>query len=524
MFLCVDDGCNTVADLLYITSPGASLPTLAMGYVRFPFSLVGLPTRYLDSTAVPSLVPLPLSAPAQKSASATRFDGADISMVQWQPKAAPLWVDAYPNMIEFSIMTRLFTIANNTDWSALRLGNYKLAESGDCVSIVTMVHPWMDQQGWNISDDCIPTQTYIFSSYLPQAYFNWSSHVVDHYTREILGFTTDQSQSIMSTDWLNSIDSPYKELNYGRIAVCDGTMARNLDNNGPGTNCYATDYRTAVLDQYNAGNKAVALQIGNASILAWNITEQKLRGPNEQGHMYMDGGDYGHQGGGYNAIQAGIAQPLLNLAVLADSAVLPWCSNATVPCYCNSSTVPKTANVYSNDGSFARLGTIFDCDTMWPVLGWGPLRPQQTVATAAAATATTATLSGAALLSKMQISYANVTAGTGFVGGERVIPSSTAAGINVILQSAAVLLEEQLISQLSATDVTLTWQSAVLAITQTIVAIIATYASRKETLHVISKSRAPLLAKVLTAVIATVAIVMWFIAHKWGIVEVTCGM
>jgi hypothetical protein len=51
------------------------------------------------------------------------------------------------------LQVRALSIANNTDFSALRMGNYITAD-GTCATIVTFVHKWMDSMGWGLSDNC----------------------------------------------------------------------------------------------------------------------------------------------------------------------------------------------------------------------------------------------------------------------------------------------------------------------------------------------------------------------------------
>jgi hypothetical protein len=134
----------------------------------------------------------------------------------------------------------------------------------------------------------------------------------------------------------------------------------------------------------------------------------------------------------------------------------------------------------------AEIGTIYNCDVTWPALGWGPVR---STATATAAT-TVPALSGADFVAAMQVSWLNVTTDAsypGFVGAERGISRATETAVSVILKAAAVGLTQQANDQLSTCDATSTAAGAMLLVIQTLVAIIATYASRREMLHVVTK-------------------------------------
>ena len=95
LFLCGDGQCNTVAVLVNIESEGMNdVPSLAVGYIRFPLSLVAVPARYMDSNATSRLVAHPDSY-----LEASGFVAKD---VVWKLPSLQ-WVEANPVITPFSI-------------------------------------------------------------------------------------------------------------------------------------------------------------------------------------------------------------------------------------------------------------------------------------------------------------------------------------------------------------------------------------------------------------------------------------
>jgi hypothetical protein len=222
LFLCGDDNCNVVADLITLRSVNGS-PTLAFGYTRIPGTVVGLPTRYLSENAQASLQ---LYHSASDAAT-----GTAAASVSWSLPTEPLWVDASPIMTPLGVIERMFASqGNNAGWKKLRMGTY--LGNGICYTIISFVHPWMDAQGWDKSDDCVSTQVLMFGAHLPQAYFDWTKALYSRLkngtvdiTANVGAFAASSLHDYHAVDWLDELDSkndndangnPRHSLDFGR--------------------------------------------------------------------------------------------------------------------------------------------------------------------------------------------------------------------------------------------------------------------------------------------------------------------
>ncbi|KAG5180618.1 hypothetical protein JKP88DRAFT_349501 [Tribonema minus] len=224
MFLCGDEDCAVMADLMYIapTSPtpdsGANAITIATAYSRFPNSKAGIGSHYMPDGATATLFnydkvgsanaavepratdslginkyhtqlnrvvwSLPATNLTAAAASIADSSGGGLSSMDRAsagapaPKQAEQWLEGLPTLTNMGIQTRLFGAESlgNADWSKLRIGTYELG-NGDCVNIINFVHEWMNTHGWGTSVVCegtaAPKRTYIFDSYFPQAHLQW---------------------------------------------------------------------------------------------------------------------------------------------------------------------------------------------------------------------------------------------------------------------------------------------------------------------------------------------------------------
>ncbi|KAG5192857.1 hypothetical protein JKP88DRAFT_272172 [Tribonema minus] len=163
LFLCGDEACNTVADLVHVAStadPGAP-PTLAFGYQRLPQGLLAIPTRYIGDPGNMSSVLGPATA-------GTAGAGAAWSRTVGWVVDSPEWISNYPSLMPFGALVRALSVGGNVDWSLVPAGNY-VDSRGVCVTLFTPVHPWFDDLAWGTAEDCVSTETYILETFFPQA-------------------------------------------------------------------------------------------------------------------------------------------------------------------------------------------------------------------------------------------------------------------------------------------------------------------------------------------------------------------
>jgi hypothetical protein len=95
--------------------------------------------------------------------------------------------------------------------------------------------------------------------------------------------------------------------------------------------CYLTTQRLGLLNDPTTPTAVigivVAVQVGNASILAWNITDSRLsKDANGNNHLTMNGGDYDNENGGSSPVTQVTTYLLLKLASMAAKEdTVPWC-------------------------------------------------------------------------------------------------------------------------------------------------------------------------------------------------------
>eukprot|EP00611_Tribonema_gayanum_P014900 TRINITY_DN2643_c0_g2_i1.p1 TRINITY_DN2643_c0_g2~~TRINITY_DN2643_c0_g2_i1.p1 ORF type:complete len:618 (+),score=207.01 TRINITY_DN2643_c0_g2_i1:810-2663(+) len=490
---------------------------------------MGLPGKHIKATdAVTS------RSVADSGKIAGLADGATVIWTMDDPQ----WVDATPVMLSYGAAVRFFGMAQGQNWNfeRLRIGNYE-TRAGECVTIITFVHPWMDAQGWGRASACVGAamRTYVFDSYFPQANMVWppaKPATADSYVNfEVANFITAAKSAATrlpppGAGVENKDDNVYM---YGRTLQCDWTMYTNGQATpADANNCYAAGHNWGV--QIEAEGIVTPLVIGNASILAWDITEVQLSPNATTGHWTMgergdwwNGGDHSNVPPEYKTKQPTFAatdpnkNPLLKLgayaqwtedATSAAVAPLPWCSTA----------LEKFANaVHYANVHVPSLGGYVDwrrCDDAWGALGWGPIDFDPVTSVPARP-----------LAEVLQPSWANVnynhprtqiknfaawdtaTPGIGFAGYEYPIPGALAAGVETVKVSAAALLDQATQAELATSDFTSTTWGAVLGLALTTVALIASYAGRDDIVSLFARFMPFCAAKAVSALVFAFGIV-----------------
>ncbi|KAG5190903.1 hypothetical protein JKP88DRAFT_285522 [Tribonema minus] len=475
IFLCSDLECTVVADLIYLAhGPRYATVTPAMGYVRFDTTVIGLPMQFIQdsSTMNPVIVPI-----AESDASAT----PSMAQVAWTFDD-PQWVEADPILVSFGAMVRMIALSGNSTeativhmvdtlsrnrmvdlFNSLRIGNYMTSDR-ECVSIITFKHDWMDQQGWDTSHNCISESLFIFDSYFTQANLHWPPALeLNDSTKPAEKLSVFTPLGAGAGNWDNAAVSV---ASYGRTLFCDAAMFRNVQTVAAGSSScsiadgayaaaqpesseYAKAQRKGDHDAQQLGgpprpSPPVALIIGNAAISAWNVTEDRLLQPESvkvDGGLRMEPYDYMTTDGGHN--------PMRGSAVEGSS----------------------VANVGPAE-ALLRLA-----------LGWGPVGAGPLPA-----------VSGAELLSRMRVSWVDMTYG-------RPFGSSILSGINTTRASAQTVLSDVVAAELATTDTSYTRAGAFLLLSQTLVALLATYLGRHELVFFFRRARLPVCAAQLLTVV-----------------------
>ncbi|KAG5190017.1 hypothetical protein JKP88DRAFT_252488 [Tribonema minus] len=531
LFLCADTACSVVVDLAYVRAAAApaATATLAMGYSRFLNTLAGVSTGFLETSAVGAVVP-------HDSALSPEV-GSTVGQVTWELAATANMVDASPILMEFGGLARALSAPNNTAWKGLRAGIYITAD-GDCVTIISFVHSWMDAQGWNRSNNCEPSYTYIFNSYLVQAYLQFPTLNVSSATHDRVyghlggvdvtynGTFQTASSSKYGSNWevdtFPDISVTPNMEEYGRTLYCDWYQFYNKESVGAGKNeCYSVSHNTHIgnlEDSRTDGDlpgKYVVLTLGGANIVALNITEPRLSGSDAStGHYTMDPEDYSNIGPGTSYVRPDAMQALLALAALASMNLpeeLPWCGGGRA--YAATSTPYVQVPGKYCPHSTARRGSALDggpsrrsvgCrrfpDQRSSVRSCGsvtasdrPVAPR--FATRIAVSHQCAPRSCSLFPPPAQASWGNMAVstvsyveGVSIVGHDRTTGLSMLAGVDTVVQIAETLLAERVSAELAVTDMTVALYGALVNVVFTVVALLATYASRKDLLRLLLRA------------------------------------
>ncbi|KAG5187538.1 hypothetical protein JKP88DRAFT_307316 [Tribonema minus] len=561
LFLCGDDTCKAMADLMYITAAGdaPSTPaTLTFGYSRLANTLAALPTRYLDPAALTSTL-----VPDAAAASPVSVPGAQLNTVVWQIED-PEWVANYPTLLNAASLARTLAIGG-ADWDAVRAGRYRDAR-GVCVTVLSPVHPWFDAMGWGASDDCAPTETYVFDSYFPQAYLDldsgapydvaynsssssWDTHAYVYNLAPPAratpwGWRASQLASVVARGEL--IDAGPGAM--GRAVCCPLALFENKEVAAAGAHdceaahqayCFADPARNAWADAplppllqaplLPQARHADVLRIGAATFVAWNLTERAAAGRDALRHLQFARFDVWEADIDYLQPDAAdhaderlpyAVQMLTKLAVMAKwPDPLPWCDETNELGYGAAQGALKAERSYvrvppaaAGGAAAAGVYSLYDCEAMWPLLGWG--RVDTDLQRRRPAVTGTAIFNDVA-----RPSWANVTddtglfaasTGTGFAGYPSLSTAAVEAGARTAALSAGVLLGDFAALEVSSTDFTVTLAGAFIALSLTAVSLIAGYIARADLLHFFMRCRLGVAAaKAFAILITTFALITY---------------
>ncbi|KAG5177596.1 hypothetical protein JKP88DRAFT_248806 [Tribonema minus] len=278
------------------------------------------------------------------------------------------------------------------------------------------------------------------------------------------------------------------------------------------------------------------LVLGAAAVSAWEISEPFLDVDGttmggQRRYVMMDPGDFPNskgreenpvRGGGGGAQDSGvftnsalatfIKYGVLTSASRGDSA-LPWCETDAAKINRKTFVPDDLRRGYVAAGG--KLLALQDCEVLWPLLGWGNVHGAGADAIqrggAPAATGVRGLLEAGLLRpswtdleeSPNGNPYNTDTWGNSFVGGGVLLVSALPAGVAAVVTSAEAVLSSFCDAELSNMEMTLTPMGAALVLSQTLVALIASYAARRELVGFFARVlRMPLLAASLLTVAA----------------------
>ncbi|KAG5188964.1 hypothetical protein JKP88DRAFT_233656 [Tribonema minus] len=154
-----------------------------------------------------------------------------------------------------------------------------------------------------------------------------------------------------------------------------------------------------------------------------------------------------------------------------------------------------------------------DCRATWVAYKWG------VVDSSAEVPATT----GAELLHQLPVNWVNISdsavglgiesgrstnMGTGFSGYAPPRPTDIHAAAESVLRLATGSIGEQLVLEVAKADETLTWTGSLVVLSTTLVAVLATYAGRKDIQHIVLKATPLCLAKSAVVLASLVAVAL----------------
>jgi hypothetical protein len=184
---------------------------------------------------------------------------------------------------------------------------------------------------------------------------------------------------------------------------------------------------------------------------------------------------------------------LAMMATLPNIEALPWCGEPGRDFLPSSSSITTGGAVgkFVTLWGWVRQGdsiySLYDCEELWPQNGWGPVRTGSANKPQRAAT-------GEAVFDQLSISWADVAlrtskfatslcSGTGFAGYFCLNHIAVNAAIDTISKSTVTIFNAQLNSDLARMDLTVTLPGAFIALSLSIVALVAGYVARGELLH-----------------------------------------
>ncbi|KAG5178861.1 hypothetical protein JKP88DRAFT_264464 [Tribonema minus] len=359
MFLCSDAKCKVLADLIHVMSGttdthDANTPTLAIGYTRLPFTLLALPTSFLD--------------PRMTSNTSPQVSGSlyDVQKVAWTMPEEPQWSRPPPLISDLGSLARILSNNKNFNWSKLRLGSYHL--NGDSSTCATA---WINLAG------------------KPLVEYNENIRGPVRSTKAIL----DNIGAINANDptLTTMVPDPRPELNlyttlyyWGANSICVNTFAA-----GPSVVdvCSVVDQHGGLMTHQSV--PATAVMIGHAPVVVFNITDPlgwTPEGPAPEYLNFMQEDDPATVG-------VSAAELLLNLVDMSTLDVMPWCTRPG-----NDHWI---VTVVLRNGTTSNMR---DCITTWRDYGWGPVRSSAKVPAS----------SGAEMTDQLIVSWTNTSTSAWF--------------------------------------------------------------------------------------------------------------
>jgi len=516
LFLCANANCDAVADLQYMQQEPQGSPELGFGFSRIKRTVLGLPLGYMDVDVQGSQ-----SRHDELEKGLTGGPSTHINQVRYQEPRRFDILNAAPMLIDVGEWAKAF----KPGWPGLRVGKYYASNfppGQQCITIISPVHQWMDDHGWDVSHDCGKSSgVYIFSNYLPQA-FLWglSADVQDGYEHNALEpFNTSlllfhdvlreppsslkTSYKKLAEDWdaLHAkawADQPHEKKgdnnrtawymqSFGRRLVCDPKSKANKAN---GARCYATHQISP--EDCATEEMCTAAVIGTAPVLLMKVSDakaltraQKLVRKGRNTTVYNLTSEYAKNGDYYNwrsgnysmrhiAVGDTVLLTLARLSQIQPDQALPWCmGNAS---FQKASKAPYGFPLVKRNGEWV---SALSC-TLWDELGLGFAHAMNTNHKEQRTTDTPEPVEGLEDFMVHTWVPLNRIHVHGFARYERPTYSALEQAINNTVLAASRRLNAAVALQVSISDPIATWQGGVAALALSVVSVIAIAVGRKD--------------------------------------------
>lgn len=408
------------------------------------------------------------------------------------------WLDAAPGMVPVGAWAR-FVNGGMADLP-VKIASFRASnlQGLPCVDIIIPDHPWMDAHGWGASHPDCPEggsgggrQVYAFQSYFPQA-FVWAvstQTAIDAFGTLRLNAERLEPPPPDLPSAFKDLETAWKEAHmdsalwsYGRSTACGGAACMNAVSGVACNGSFPLDHGFAITDTKGC-HRFVALVVGGAPILAFNLTEGKAfkqKSGDNPTHFELDGGDYDNQAGANNNPVAGRGDNKLWLpfllplaamgAVGATGGPLLWCTDSLFP---NYTLGPFGAMLLTRNSDGVNISDrALNC-SLWDELGLG-----SATALGAGAAGPPARPFVSALRPTLILVHPGIF--TGLAGWERPIGEALEQGASVLASLASQRLHAYAALQVSLTDATTTLAGALMSSALLVVSVIAVACGRRD--------------------------------------------
>eukprot|EP00611_Tribonema_gayanum_P027207 TRINITY_DN6652_c0_g1_i1.p1 TRINITY_DN6652_c0_g1~~TRINITY_DN6652_c0_g1_i1.p1 ORF type:complete len:830 (+),score=211.29 TRINITY_DN6652_c0_g1_i1:107-2596(+) len=562
LFLCSDRNCNIIADIVHVVTEAKPNGTLAMGYTRFAHSLVALPVFHVradDLTAVLVVEATQSRLGVARSkvawalaAGTTEWVKDNIIMMPFGGAVRFLTLSARSVNLELGVLRAGAYLEQTGD--CVVVVSFKHPWMDEMGWGTSNCDP----------GDPSTVKVYIFDSYFSQANLQFpptKGKANGDNSHDVYRFLP--AAMVGGGNWAGPDGKNVRSYG-AALACGSEMYTNRLTMGAMRFSCVTADGNWAKSQPLSAEDLAnmepelrsndtrwmpQLLVLGGAAISAWEITEPRLALDEEaatvggQPSYVMDGehqysnykgsemnpvlGTSGNGGGGKAAEDDGIytssaAGTLVKYSVLTSEAwgnsLLPWCEIDQNRI--NSLDRDKDLR-QAKVVAAGKFHDLQDCKMLWPLLGWGNVHGGGGGAngvateTAAARVGSPAPSGKDALLAagllrpswtdleedpNVKKPYKTDTWGKSFMGGGVLLTSALPAGVAAVVTSAEAVLAQFNDDMLSNMEMTLTTMGAALVLSQTLVALIASYAARREVVSFFLRvlRLPPLLARLLT--------------------------